>query len=182
MLFDTWERMTALGGYLRRELLPSLPARNGRGDRRPLRRPTPPGSKAAGSALAVELELRAAVRGRVARAAARPTGIEEAKAPRRSSPGPAASRSPSRSRPTPPGRPGLGARARPRTARDRQGAHPPARRVRAERRQRRRARRRVDRRITTVDLLREVLPRTDAQEAYRWLSAPHASPSRWARA
>ena len=25
ILFDTWERMTALGGYLRRELLPSLP-------------------------------------------------------------------------------------------------------------------------------------------------------------
>ena len=26
VIFDTWERMTALGGYLRRELLPSLPA------------------------------------------------------------------------------------------------------------------------------------------------------------
>src|SRR5688500_9916317 len=27
VIFDTWERMTALGGYLRRELLPSLSAK-----------------------------------------------------------------------------------------------------------------------------------------------------------
>ena len=92
VLFDTWERMTALGGYLRRELLPSLPAQAVVviAGRRP---PDPAWFEGGWDALCVELELQPLSDERVARAADRARRQRRGAHRRRSSPGPAGRRS-----------------------------------------------------------------------------------------
>jgi hypothetical protein len=168
VLFDTWERMTALGGYLRREVLPSLPAHAvvviaGR-------RPPEPAWFAGGwDALAVELELDplsaveshkllsalgASDEGRVPSIVAWTGGSPLALTLAAS-----AMRDPNWS-------PQLGVE-RPETVKalirqlaesEMTGGNVGALGVAAIVR------------VTTVDLLREVLPRTDAEQAYGWLA------------
>jgi hypothetical protein len=168
VLFDTWERMTALGGYLRRVLLPSLPAHAVVviAGRRP---PEPSWFEGGWEPLVVEVELpplsddeseqllsalgagdRARVHGIVAWTGGSPLALTLAAA---------AMRDPNWS-------PQLGLE-RPETVKalirqlaesEMSGGNVGALGVAAIVR------------VTTVDLLREVLPRTNSEEAYRWLS------------
>ena len=72
VLIDTYERMTALDGYLRRGLLPVAAGPHRRRHRRPRCRRTRPGSAAAGKGVATELELEPSTSRRGAEPARRP--------------------------------------------------------------------------------------------------------------
>ena len=168
VIFDTWERMTALGGYLRRELLPSLPAQAVVviAGRRP---PEPDWFEGGWEALATEIELeplseseshqllsaygqddRSRTESIVAWTGGSPLALTLAANAMRD----------------PEWTPQLGIE-RPETVKalirqlaeaEMTGGNVGALGVAAIAR------------VTTVDLLREVLPRTDSKEAYRWLS------------
>ncbi|MEA2481011.1 MAG: hypothetical protein QOJ07_2933 [Thermoleophilaceae bacterium] len=169
VVFDTWERMTALGGYLRRELLPALPAQAivvlaGRSA------PDPAWFEGGWEALTADLELAPLSDSESLEllAAAGVTDIERADeivawtggSPLALTLAVDAMRDPKWSP-----EPGL---ERPET-------------VKALIRQLAEAELRGGNvgalgvasitRMTTVDLLREVLPRTDSKEAYAWLAA-----------
>lgn len=168
VIFDTWERMTALGGYLRRELLPSLPAQAvvviaGR------RSPEPDWFEGGWETLATEIELeplseleshqllsaygqddRSRTESIVAWTGGSPLALTLAANAMRD----------------PDWTPQLGVE-RPETVKalirqlaeaEMTGGNVGALGVAAIAR------------VTTVDLLRDVLPRTDSKEAYRWLS------------
>ena len=168
VIFDTWERMTALGGYLRRELLPSLPAQAVVviAGRRP---PEPAWFEGGWETLSAEIELTALSEDESlellsAYGAGDETRTDAIIAWTGGSPlaltlAAAAMRDPDWT-------PQLGIE-RPETVKalirqlaeaEMTGGNVGALGVAAISR------------VTTVDLLREVLPRTDSQEAYRWLS------------
>jgi hypothetical protein len=168
VIFDTWERMTALGGYLRRELLPSLPAQAVVviAGRRP---PEPAWFEGGWETLSAEIELTALSEDESlellsAYGAGDETRTDAIVAWTGGSPlaltlAAAAMRDPDWT-------PQLGIE-RPETVKalirqlaeaEMTGGNVGALGVAAIAR------------VTTVDLLREVLPRTDSQEAYRWLS------------
>jgi hypothetical protein len=168
VIFDTWERMTALGGYLRRELLPSLPAQAVVviAGRRP---PEPAWFEGGWETLSAEIELaplseaeshellglygqddESRTESIVAWTGGSPLALTLAAAAMRD----------------PEWTPEAGVE-RPETVKalirqlaeaEMTGGNVGALGVAAIAR------------VTTVDLLREVLPRTDSKEAYRWLS------------
>ena len=168
VVFDTWERMTALGGYLRRELLPTLPAQAivviaGR------RQPDPAWFQGGWETVSVEIELPPLTDCESHELLSAHGAVDEERAasiiawtggsPLALTLAAAAMRDPSWS-------PQIGLE-RPETVKalirqlaesEMAGGNVGALGVAAIVR------------VTTVDLLREVLPRTDADEAYRWLS------------
>jgi hypothetical protein len=168
VVFDTWERMTALGGYLRRELLPTLPAQAVVliAGRRP---PEPAWFEGGWEALAAEVELgplsecesHELLNAHGATDTQRAGSIVPwtGGSPLALTLAAAAMRDPTWT-------PQLGLE-RPETVKalirqlaeaEMTGGNVGALGVAAIAR------------VTTVDLLREVLPRTDANEAYAWLS------------
>ena len=168
VVFDTWERMTALGGYLRRELLPSLPAQAVVviAGRRP---PDPAWFEGGWETVVADVELAPLSECESHQLLSAHGAIDEARAgsivawtggsPLALTLAAAAMRDPDWA-------PEIGLE-RPETVKalirqlaeaEMTGGNVGALGVAAIAR------------VTTVDLLREVLPRTDAKEAYRWLS------------
>jgi hypothetical protein len=170
VIFDTWERMTALGGYLRRELLPALPAQAVVviAGRRP---PEPAWFEGGWETVTADIEL-APLDDVEARELLTAHGYGDHDEDRTQSivawtgGSPLALTLAASAMRDPNWSPQLGIE-RPETVKalirqlaeaEMTGGNVGALGVAAIAR------------VTTVDLLRDVLPRTDAQEAYRWLS------------
>ena len=168
VLFDTWERMTALGGYLRRELLPTLPEQAivviaGR------RRPEPAWFEGGWETVSAEIELAPLSDAESYELIGSLVATDESRAepiiawtggsPLALTLAASAMRDPTWTPEAGVERPEtVKALIRQLAEAEMTGGNVGALGVAAIAR------------VTTVDLLREVLPRTDADDAYRWLS------------